>query len=401
MDKKIVYRKRYIYVNKLFKEYGLKEFMVKNLNKNSIVESTKIQSESIPLALEGKDIIGKAKTGTGKTFAYLLPMIENIDPSKKNLQMLVLAPSRELSLQIKREAESVIDGSEIVVESIVEGMSLDRQLSSLKKKPHLVIATPGRLVHIMGLKKIKLHNIKTIALDEVDQMIEKGLEDKIRAIVKTTLKERQMLSFSATMSEKAKNILNEIMNNPVYMNLDHIKPIPSKISHQYIVSKAPKKTQTLEELLKTIKPGKSLVFINKNENVERFVRELKSLGFAVGGIQTRTKNQERQHLINSFNKGKIRVLVTTDLFTRGMDFSDVTHIFNMDLPLNKIDYLHRAGRTGRMNKEGLVINIVRDREKFVLYKMMKVLNIKVTPIDILDRKIVEIKEIVKRKKKRF
>ncbi|MCT4604810.1 MAG: DEAD/DEAH box helicase [Marinisporobacter sp.] len=387
-------------MNKQFKDYNFQKFIIENLEKNHIEEPTKIQYETFPITLAGKDVIGKAKTGTGKTLAYLLPMIEKIDPSKRELQMLVLAPSRELSLQIKREAERIIEGTDILVEAVVEGMKLEKQLERLKKKPQLIIATPGKLVHIIGLKKIKLHGIKTIALDEVDQILEQGLQDKIFAIVNKTLKERQLLSFSASMSQEAKEILNKLMKEPKFLNLDHVAPIPSKIEHQYIVTKALKKTETLSEILKTIKPKKSLVFINNNQNVDRFVKELKGAGFMVGGIQTRTKNQDRQHLLSSFNKGKLRVLVTTDLFTRGMDFREVTHIFNMDLPLNKTDYLHRAGRTGRMGKDGIVMNIVRDREKFILYKMMKSLNIKVTPMNISNGKMIPVKEIIDRKNTR-
>lgn len=385
-------------MKKTFHDYGFQNFIIKNLQDIHITEPTKIQAKTFPLIQEGRDVIGKAKTGTGKTLAYLLPMIDKIDPSKKEVQMLVLAPSRELSLQIKREAEYIVKDTEILVEALVEGMNLERQLEKVKRKPQLIIATPGRLVHILSLKKIKLHGIKIVALDEVDQILEQGLQDKVQMIIKSTLKERQLLSFSATISKEAKNVLNSLMKKPLFINLDHMQPVPEAIKHQYIVSKNPKKTDTLVELLKVIKPTKSLIFINKNENVDRFVKELKKHGFSVGGIQTRTKNQDRQHLLNHFNKGKLKILVTTDLFTRGMDFHEVTYIFNMDLPLNKIDYLHRAGRTGRMDKKGVVINIVRDREKFVMYKMMKHLNIKVEAIDIIKQRIVRIEKIVQKKK---
>jgi ATP-dependent RNA helicase DeaD len=387
-------------VEKTFKDFNLKNFIASNLEKVGIIHPTEIQSQTISLILEGRDVIGKAKTGTGKTLAYLLPMIEGIDPQRKELQMLVLAPTRELSLQIQREAENVIKDTGIKIASIVEGMDINRQLEKLKEKPHIVIATPGRLVHIIGLRKIKTHAVRIIALDEVDQMLQQGLMEKVQAVVSSTLKDRQIVSFSATVSQNAKTTLEGMMKDPVFINLDHIKPIPSKIQHQYIVSKSPKKTDTLIDLIKDIKPEKSLVFINKNENVDRFVKELVTAGLSAGGIQTRTKNQERQHLITSFNKGKLKVLVTTDLFTRGMDFSNVTHIFNMDLPLNPVDYLHRAGRTGRMGKEGLVINIVRDKEKFVLYKMMRHLNINVTAVAKINGKIVEVDRIIRRKKER-
>ncbi|MBF8982093.1 DEAD/DEAH box helicase [Lutibacter sp. B2] len=383
-------------MNKLFNDYKFKDFIINNLNEMDIKEPTEIQSEAFPYALEGKDIIGKAKTGTGKTFAYLLPMIQNIDASQKKLQMVVLAPSRELSLQIHKEAKNIIKGTDIVVEAVVEGMDIRRQITKLKNKPQLIIATPGRLLHMASEKKVKFHEIKTIALDEVDQILKKGLKEKVLAVVKGTLKERQIVSFSATLSQEAKTVLEEIMQDPIKIHLDHAKPVPSRIKHEYIVSKAPTKTETLGEILTSIKPKKSLVFINKNENVDRFTKELKSLGFLVGGIQTRTKNQERQHLLDAFNKGKLRILVTTDLFTRGMDFKDVTNVFNMDLPLNNTDYLHRAGRTGRMNKEGEVINIVKDREKFIMYKMMKYLNIEVTPIQLRQGKIVTVKEIIEK-----
>ncbi|SHJ45297.1 DEAD/DEAH box helicase [Tepidibacter formicigenes] len=382
-----------------FKDYNLKEFIINNLANANITKPSEVQDKTIPLILDGKDVIGKARTGTGKTLAYLLPMIEKIDPKKRDLQMLVLAPSRELGLQIQREAEGILLNTDIRIQAIVEGMDLNKQLDKLKQKPHLVIATPGRLLHIIGLKKIKMHKIKIVALDEVDQILDQGLGEKVQAIIKTTLKERQLLSFSATISKEAEKILNKLMKAPTFVNLDNTKPIPSGIEHQYIISKSPKKTDTLVELLKTIKPKKSLVFINKNENVDRFVKSLHKLGFSVGGIQTRSKNQDRQHLLASFKKGKLKILVTTDLFTRGMDFQDVTHIFNMDLPLNKTDYLHRAGRTGRMNKKGVTINIIRDREKFIMYKMMKYLNISVKPITIINKKIVPVEKIIQKKRR--
>lgn len=383
-----------------FESFQLNSFILDNLWKEGICKPTEIQKEAIPLIMQGKDVVGKAKTGTGKTFAYLLPMIHKIDPKKRELQMLVLAPSRELSLQIQREAKRIIQGTEILVDTILEGMDINRQLDKLKQKPQIIIATPGRLMHIIGLNKIKMHGIRGIAFDEVDQILEQGLREKVMAIVKTTLKDRQLLSFSATLSEEAKEILLQLMQEPEFIHLDHAKPVPAEIEHQYIISKSPTKMETLEELLQVLKPQKSLIFINKNENVDRFVKELKSMGFSVGGIQTRTKNQDRQHLLSTFNNGKLKILVTTDLFTRGMDFQNVTHIFNMDLPLNKVDYLHRAGRTGRMHREGSVMNIVRDREKFVLYKMMKQLNIEVVPVDIIGGKVIPVKAIIQRNRRR-
>ncbi|WFD12170.1 DEAD/DEAH box helicase [Tepidibacter hydrothermalis] len=384
-----------------FKQYNLHEFIVENLTKSDIVEPTKVQNDTIPLILEGKDVIGKARTGTGKTLSYLIPMVQKIDSSKNDLQMLVLAPSKELSIQIQQEAQRITQNSDIKTFCIVEGMKIEKQIEKLKQKPHLIVATPGRLLHLISLKKIKMHNINTIALDEVDQILEKGFISKVQGIIKTTLRDRQLLSFSATISQESSDILNNIMKKPEFINLDHIKPIPTKIKHQYMISTARRKTDTLVEILKTIKPSKSLVFINKNENVDRFVKDIHRQGFSVGGIQTRTKNQDRQHLLSSFQKGKLKILVTTDLFTRGMDFQDVTHIFNMDLPLDKVDYLHRAGRTGRMNKDGVVINIVRDREKFIMYKMMKQLNISQEAITIADNKIVLVDNIIKRKKRKY
>ncbi|SNS97557.1 Superfamily II DNA and RNA helicase [Anaerovirgula multivorans] len=385
-------------MSKKFEEFNLKQFILENLETEGIKNPTEIQADSIPHILEGKDVVGKAKTGTGKTLAYLIPMIEKIHPEKKELQMLVLAPSRELSLQIYREAEHVIKNTNITAIPLVEGMDINRQLDKLKNKPQLIIATPGRLIHIIGLKKIKMHGVKMIVLDEVDQMLEQGLQEKVHAVIDTTLKDRQLVSFSATLSKDALSILQSLMKKPQYISLDNAKPVPSKIKHLYIVSKALKKTGTLAELMQVLKPAKSLVFINKNENVDRFVKELKSFGLSVGGIQTRTKNQDRQHILATFNKGGLKILVTTDIFTRGMDFRNVSHIFNMDLPLNPIDYLHRAGRTGRMDKEGVVYNIVRDREKFIMYKMMKGINIDVTPVSILNGKITAVEEIIHGKK---
>lgn len=385
-------------MSKKFKDFNIKQFIVDNLEREEKINPTEIQEVAIPKILDGHDVIGKAKTGTGKTLAYLIPMIEKIDPEKRELQMLVLAPSRELSLQINREIESVIKGTNINSVTILEGMEINRQLDKLKDKPQIIVATPGRLLHIIGLKKLKVHGVKIIALDEVDQILEQGFREKVHSIIDSTLKDRQVVSFSATLSKDALDILNSIMNEPKYISLDNAKPVPTGIKHFHIVSTAPKKTETLSELIQVLKPTKSLVFINKNENVDRFVKELKTYGLSVGGIQTRTNNQDRQHILTTFNNGKLKILVTTDLFTRGMDFSDVSHIFNMDLPLNPVDYLHRAGRTGRMNKKGQVYNIVRDREKFIMFKMMKKLNIDVVEISIINGKIKVVEDIINSKK---
>ena len=385
-------------MSKKFKDFNIKQFIVENLEREEKINPTEIQEVAIPKILDGHDVIGKAKTGTGKTLAYLIPMIEKIDPEKRELQMLVLAPSRELSLQINREIESVIKGANINSVTILEGMEINRQLDKLKDKPQIIVATPGRLLHIIGLKKLKVHGVKIIALDEVDQILEQGFREKVHSIIDSTLKDRQVVSFSATLSKDALDILNSIMKEPKYISLDNAKPVPTGIKHFHIVTTAPKKTETLSELIQVLKPTKSLVFINKNENVDRFVKELKTYGLSVGGIQTRTNNQDRQHILTTFNNGKLKILVTTDLFTRGMDFSDVSHIFNMDLPLNPVDYLHRAGRTGRMNKKGQVYNIVRDREKFIMFKMMKKLNIDVVEISIINGKIKVVEDIINRKK---
>ncbi|MCT4595991.1 MAG: DEAD/DEAH box helicase [Anaeromicrobium sp.] len=380
-----------------FTDYKLQDFIINNLKAEHIESPTEVQEKSLPFTLSGKDVIGKAKTGTGKTFSYLIPMVEKIDENNRNVQMIVLSPSRELAMQILKEAKKLTKDTNIRCQSFVEGHDMNKQIKKVKEKPQLIVATPGRLIHLLGDKNIKVHDTKIIALDEVDQILQKGSKEKVYKIIKSTLKDRQILSFSATLSEEAKTVLEDIMENPIRLYLDHAKPVPQNIEHKYIVSKAPTKTHTLDDLLKIIKPKKSLVFINKNENVERFVKSIRKRGYLVEGIQTRTKNQQRETYISQFNRGKIKILVTTDLFTRGMDFEDVTHVFNMDLPLDNVDYLHRAGRTGRMDKDGLVVNIVRDREKFVLYKMMKKLNIHVEAIHIIKNKIMAEKKVVRRK----
>lgn len=380
-----------------FADFKLNDFIINNLEKQGIEKPTEVQAKSFPFTLSGKDVIGRAKTGTGKTLSYLIPMVQKIDQDNRNVQMIALAPSRELAMQIIKVAREITADTNIRCASLVEGMDMKKQIKAIKEKPQLIIATPGRLVHLLGDRNIKIHDTKIISLDEVDQILMKGSKEKIYRIIKATLRDRQILSFSATLSKEAKEVLDDIMKAPKELLLDHVKPVPQSIEHKYIVSKLPTKTDTLDEILKAEKPKKSLVFINKNENVERFVKNLKKRGYLVEGIQTRTKNQDRQSYIDKFNRGKIRILVTTDLFTRGMDFADVTHVFNMDLPRNKVDYLHRAGRTGRMNKEGLVVNIVRDREKFILYKMMKQLNIKVGAIHMVGGKVLDEKKIVKRR----
>lgn len=359
-----------------FQPLGLSASLLKKLSQDGITLPTAIQKEAIPLILNGRDVIGESPTGTGKTLAYLLPLLVNMEYASKNLQALVLTPTRELAMQVTKVAQNM-GGESLTCVALLGGANLSRQVESLKKKPQLVVGTPGRILELIKMRKINGQTIKTIVIDEADKMLTQGFQSDILAIIKATLKDKQLLFFSATISNEVLGLASKLMQNPAYINTTGTGKIAPGIEHIYFSAEENKKAITLQRLIRIYQPNKSIVFITNNQGVGPLTRRLVELGLMAEGLHSHLPEVERKNVLESFRQGKSKVLVTTDLFSRGMDVEGVDFIFNFDLPENEEYYLHRVGRTGRAGNKGTAISLVTEKQKFIIAKYERKLRIKI------------------------
>ncbi|MEA1961019.1 MAG: DEAD/DEAH box helicase [Bacillota bacterium] len=325
-------------------------------------EPTPIQEETIPLALAGRDLIGRAQTGTGKTAAYGIPMVDRCDLEVEYIQGIVITPTRELAMQVAEELNKIGHFKHVRALPIYGGQEIDRQIRALKKRPAIIVGTPGRLMDHMRRRTIRLQNIKMIVLDEADEMLNMGFKEDIEEILKHMPEERQNLLFSATMPVHIQNLAREFMNNP---EMIHIKPhevTVSAIKQQYIETPEMKKLDVLCRLLDIQSPDLSIVFGRTKRRVDEIAEALSKRGYSAEGLHGDLSQNMRDIVMRKFKSGTIEVLVATDVAARGLDISGVTHIYNFDIPQDPESYVHRIGRTGRAGETGLATTFVTPRE---------------------------------------
>lgn len=378
-------------MNDLFEKLGLNEPISDALEKMGFKTPTTIQEKVIPLALTNKDIIGKSETGTGKTLAYLLPIFQKIDASKREMQALILAPTHELVMQVYKTINLFSDNSEVKITgaAIIGDVNITRQIEKLKEKPHIIVGTPGRTFDLIKKRKISAHTIKTIVVDEADVLLDSSHIDGVKAVIKTTLKERQLLLFSATISKDTIAAAKTFMNNPEFISAENKTEVNSKITHYYFTCDKRDKIEILRKLVHSINPDKAIVFINKSDDIEITTSKLKYHKLKAEGIHGSNIKEDRKKVLEAFRSGKINLLVASDIAARGLDIKGVTHIFNLDLPVEPINYLHRVGRCGRAGTEGTAITIASPTEVRFIKKYEKAFDIKIAHKDIYKGKIVD------------
>ena len=351
---------------KSFKELGLNENIINGLNKQGIETPTEIQSLSISDILDGMDVIGEAHTGSGKTLAFLAPIFQKIDETKREMQVLILAPTHELVMQINNQIKLLSANSEKAVTSlnIIGDVNIDKQIKKLKEvKPHIIVGTPGRVLDLMNKKKIASHQIKTIVIDEGDNLLDNTSSNFVKDIVKKTMRDRQLLIFSATISNKTLSTAKELMKDPIiYKNKQQVSLNPN-IEHYYIEVDQREKVEVLRKLLSAVNPEKALVFVNKSFDINIVKDKLNYHNKSAFAMHNRLTKEERQNALESFRNGKINILISSDMTARGLDIDNITHIINLDFPKNSEEYLHRAGRTARGNNSGITISLVTPKEK--------------------------------------
>jgi superfamily II DNA/RNA helicase len=355
----------------------LKPFLQEAWEKSGFQTPTSIQESAIPQIIEGKDLIAESPTGTGKTLAYLLPLLNRIDANLQSLQGVVLASSQELVMQVFQEFQKWSEGSGIRGTSIIGGANVKRQLEKLKKRPHIIFATPGRLYELIKQKKVKMHEVKMVVLDEGDQLMIPEHLNTVQNIVKSTMADRQVVLFSATMKAEIEKLALGLTNEPEIIRIKKDEMASSgKVEHIYFLCEPREKIKLIEKMARFEK-AKTLAFINDIGELQVFKEKLLFKELSIEVLHSEMKKLERQAALKDFRDGKIKMLIATDVAARGLDIQGVTHVVQIDLPKDIDQYIHRAGRTGRMGADGTVISLVTEREERELKQFCRKLNVEV------------------------
>ena len=345
-----------------FNEFKLSAELLAEIDKAGFVEASPIQEQTIPLALEGKDVIGQAQTGTGKTAAFGLPTLEKIRTEEATIQALVIAPTRELAVQSQEELFRFGRSKGVKVRSVYGGSSIEKQIKALKSGAHIVVGTPGRLLDLIKRKALKLQDVETLILDEADEMLNMGFLEDIEAIISRVPESRQTLLFSATMPEAIKRIGVQFMKDPEHVKIAAKELTTELVDQYYIRVKEQEKFDTMTRLMDVEQPELSIVFGRTKRRVDELTRGLKIRGFRAEGIHGDLDQNKRLRVLRDFKNGNLDILVATDVAARGLDISGVSHVYNYDIPQDPESYVHRIGRTGRAGQTGQSITFVAPNE---------------------------------------
>ena len=339
-----------------FADFGFEPILMDNIKAKGYVKPTPIQDQTMGPALEGRDILGVANTGTGKTAAFALPLINKI-LKNPNERIIILAPTRELAQQIKQEIRTFTFGMRIYVALAIGGAFLREQIMDIRRGPHFVIGTPGRITDLGRRRVIDFTKFDTLVLDEVDRMLDMGFITDIKAIVDQIPKSRQTMFFSATVDKKVVPLIDTFLNNPVKVSVK-TQETSSHVEQNVVRVRRADKERTLAELLKQPHFKKVLIFGGTKMIVDRVTDSLTASGFNAGSIHGGKPQNKRQNILKLFKESRISILVATDVAARGLDIADITHVINYDLPANYEDYTHRIGRTGRGDATGYALTFV-------------------------------------------
>ena len=345
-----------------FDTLGLLPEMQRALEKKGITESTPIQAGCIAPMRAWKDVIAKAPTGTGKTFAFGIPIIEHIDAEREEVQAVIMAPTRELAMQITDELRDLcafLPGIRMVC--LYGGAPIGKQIEQLKKKPQIVVATPGRLSDHMKRRTVKLDHVDTVILDEADRMLDMGFIDDIMKLVQQLPKNCQRIMFSATMPPKIRELAVTMLHDPVEVKIAVSKPA-EKIQQSAYVCYEPQKLKIINHIFKAGDLQRVIIFSGKKDKVKEIARSLKSMHINCGQMHSDLSQQERDEVMYRFKAGQVDVLVATDIVARGIDIDDILTVINYDVPHDAEDYVHRIGRTARADCDGAAITFISDTD---------------------------------------
>ncbi len=345
-----------------FSELNISASTLKSVKRMGFEEATPIQEGTIKFGLEGRDIIGQAQTGTGKTAAFGIPLIEKVDPKNPAIQGLIIAPTRELAIQVSEEIYKIGQDKRVKILSVYGGQEIGRQIRALKNNPHIIVGTPGRILDHINRRTLKLDNVQTLILDEADEMLNMGFIEDINTIMESVPPERQTLLFSATMPKPIQKIAEKFMKNPEVVKIESKEMTVENIEQFFVKSHEREKFDILSRVINVHQPELAIIFGRTKRRVDELAHALSIRGYIAEGIHGDLSQAKRMSVLRQFKENKIDILVATDVAARGLDISGVTHVYNYDIPQDPESYVHRIGRTGRAGKSGVAVTFVTPRE---------------------------------------
>ncbi|WP_313893690.1 DEAD/DEAH box helicase [Psychrobacillus sp.] len=349
---------------------NLNETLQEKWAKANFTYEMPIQTQLIPHMLDGSDIVAESPTGTGKTLAFVLPILQKVNPSLKQTQALIIVPSQELGMQIVEVFREWTEGTDISVTQLIGGANMQRQIEKLKKKPQIVVGTPGRLQELMKSKKLKMHEIKIVVLDEGDQLLSREHRTTVKGLIDATM-ERQLVVASATITEEIELVAERLMKNPVRIQVT-AEEIPAKgeVIHSFVKTEIRDKTELLRRL-SHLEGMRGLAFVNSLDQLLMKESKLTYRDAPIVSLHSEMKKDERKKALDDFKNGKVRILIATDVAARGLDISGLTHVIHVDVPHSIEQYLHRSGRTGRAGKDGEVLTLLSYHDEKTYKKWTK------------------------------
>jgi ATP-dependent RNA helicase DeaD len=354
---------------------------------------TDVQQETIPKALTGKDLVVQSRTGTGKTAAFGIPIVERIDPERDAVQAVVLAPTRELALQVAQEIAEIGRGKGVKVQSVYGGDSMDRQIEGIRAGAHVIAGTPGRVLDHLRRRTLKFDVVKTFVLDEADRMLDMGFAVEMGQIMEFVPAERQTLLFSATVPLGIRGLIYHYLQDPEWVLLSEDQIYVKEVEHLYCLTPKLHKETTLYKLLEYENPASSMVFCNTKEETRLVYTFLGGKGMAVAMLSSDLPQRKREKVMAAFRLGEIRHLVTTDVASRGIDIEDLSHVFIFSTPDSPEQYIHRAGRTGRVGKSGRAISLVSAMDLMNFNRLVKRYHVEVKELAVPSEEEVQSRKV--------
>ncbi|SDX15163.1 ATP-dependent RNA helicase DeaD [Marininema mesophilum] len=377
-----------------FDSFQLDPLILKGVREMGFEEPSPIQEECIPAVLRGEDVIGQAQTGTGKTAAFGIPLLDHVDTSRRQVQAVALAPTRELAIQVSEELRKIGRSKRVSTLPIYGGQSIGRQIKALKQGVHVVIGTPGRMLDHLRRGTLNLDEVEIFVLDEADEMLDMGFIDDIEAVMKFLPEHRQLLLFSATMPPGIRRLAQKYMNRPKYITVSRGEVTAPVIEQVYYKILENGKLESLCRILDSEDVAQGIVFCRTKKGVDDLSEALQARGYLSGGLHGDLAQQQRDRVMNAFRHGDIELLVATDVAARGIDVGTISHVINYDIPQDAESYVHRIGRTGRAGRTGLALTLVTPREMKQLRSIEQEIHGHLTP-----RELPTLEEVAERQQK--
>ncbi|NEO97927.1 MAG: DEAD/DEAH box helicase [Symploca sp. SIO2E9] len=347
-----------------FQSLGLSEARANQLEEIGFTTPTPIQAQAIPELLSGRDVVGQSQTGTGKTAAFSLPMLEKIEIGNRAVQALILTPTRELASQVNQAIRDFNGDRRLGILTVCGGQSMERQIRSLQRGTQVVVGTPGRVIDLLDRGELKLDQVRWVVLDEADEMLSMGFIDDVKRILQQAPTERQTACFSATMPRAIRDLINKFLKSPTTVTVKQEKAAPSRIEQRaYMVPRGCLKTKALHPILALEDPEAAIIFVRTRKAAAELTNQLQAAGHSVDEYHGDLSQSQRERLLSRFRQGQVRWVVATDIAARGLDVDHLTHVINYDLPDQIESYIHRIGRTGRAGKTGTAISLIQPFER--------------------------------------